>query len=316
MAKFIESKSKFRKQMIMLAIWARKITLPGFDKTPLYDVSRFFWNGIVNGAISTRASAIAFSFFLAIFPAVIFFFTLIPYIPISNFQVELLKMLENIIPYNAYISVQNTLEDIATNKRGSLLSIGFIAALFFSTNGIAAMITAFNATVHTFESRTWIAQRLISVLLVIILTILLTIAVSLIIFSQMVLNYLVILDVLENNITYYLLLFGQWIIIIALFFFTISFLYYLAPTKKSEWRFISAGSTLATLLIIITSIGFSFYINHFGRYNKLYGSIGTLIVVLLWLYFNAFVLLIGFELNASISNAHLKKKKPLLLPEK
>jgi len=108
------------------------------------------------------------------------------------------------------------------------------------------------------------------------------------------------------DITYYLITFGKWVVIIALFFFTISFLYYYAPAKKSDWKFISAGSTLATILALLTSLGFSYFVNNFGQYNKLYGSIGTLMVILLWLYFNSFALILGFELNASINNAKLE----------
>lgn len=299
--------SNIKRLRYVTAIKLRKITFPGFDRVPLYDVVLFFWRGIYNGAISLRASSVAFSFFLALFPALIFIFTLIPYIPIDNFQVELIKLLKNFMPVNAYEAIQTTIEDIAMHKRGSLLSFGFIAALIFSTNGIAAMISAFNATILTFESRTWIWQRIISIILVLILTLLITIAIGLLVSSQKLFDLLLNFDWLERNVLFYLLQIGHWIIIFSLFFFAISFLYFLAPAKKTKWRFISPGGTLATILMVITSIGFSYYINNFGQYNKLYGSLGTLIVVLLWLYFNSFVLIIGFELNASISNASLKK---------
>ena len=120
---------------------AKLIKLPFFDGEPLYDVALFFWKGIVDGAISTRASAIAFNFILAIFPAIIFVFTLIPYIPIDNFQQQLLDLFQSILPHNAYIAVQGTIEDIITQPRGGLLSFGFLAAFIFSTNGIVSVIT-------------------------------------------------------------------------------------------------------------------------------------------------------------------------------
>ncbi|MDA3779886.1 MAG: YihY/virulence factor BrkB family protein, partial [Bacteroidales bacterium] len=109
--------------------------------------------------------------------------------------------------------------------------------------------------------------------------------------------------IMQTNFTYYFITFGKWIIIIAFFFFAISSLFYLAPAKKTKWRFISVGSTLATILTLLTSLGFSYFVNNFGQYNKLYGSIGTLMVILIWLYFNSFAILLGFELNASINNA-------------
>lgn len=300
-------KSRINRLKYTTAIKLRKITLPGFDKVPVYDVAVFFKRSLLDGALSVRASSVAFSFFLALFPAIIFLFTLIPYIPIDNFQEELLKLLQNFLPNNAYKTIQSTVEDIAMHKRGSLLSFGFIAALIFSTNGIAAMISAFNATVLTFESRTWIWQRIISVFLVLILTLLITISIGLLVSSQKLFDFILAHDWMEKNLLFYLLQIGHWFIIVSLFFFAISFLYFLAPAKKTKWRFISPGGTLATILMVITSLGFSYYINNFGQYNKLYGSLGTLIVVLLWLYFNSFVLIIGFELNASISNASLKK---------
>ncbi|RLD63366.1 MAG: YihY/virulence factor BrkB family protein [Bacteroidetes bacterium] len=310
MASLKKIKIKLKWKYFRLSAKAKKVTLPGFDGVPLYDVSVFFINGLYKGSISLRASAVAYSFFLALFPAIIFLFTLIPYIPIKNFQTELLHMISGIMPHNAYSTIQTTIEDIVMHKRGGLLSFGFFASLIFSTNGIAAMISAFNVTVNSFENRNWFSIRFISLILVLILTLLTTVAISLITFSQSFLNHLVSIGILHDNITYYLIYFGQFLIIIVAYFLAISFLYYLAPAKKTKWRFISAGSTLSTVLSIIISFIFSFYINHFGRYNTLYGSIGTIIVILLMLYINAFVLLIGFELNTGIKNAQLKKIKP------
>jgi len=279
---------------------ARLIKLPFFDGEPLYDVAVFFWKSMVDGAISTRASAIAFNFILAIFPAIIFLFTLIPYIPIDNFQQELFKLLQSILPQNAFAAIQATIEDILKTKRGGFLSFGFLAAFIFATNGIVSVIAAFNGTIHAIETRSWINQRLVALILAVILTLLMTISIALITVSQTILNYMVENGFLQKNLTYYLLPGGKWLVICALIFFAYAFLFYLAPARKTKFRFISAGGTLATILTIITTIVFSYYINNFGKYNILYGSIGTLVVVMLSFYFNAFILLIGFELNVSI----------------
>jgi len=270
---------------------------------PLYEVAVFFLKGIQKGAIPMRASAVSFSFFLAIFPTIIFVFTLLPYIPIENFQERLLGLLENFMPHNAYETTKDTIADIITNQRGGLLSVGFLAALYFSTNGFNALITAFNATHHEIETRTPFQQRLVSLLLVIISTLLLVIAIGLIISSEIALA-----QIFERgNISYYLIQGGRWLIVFALFYFQISFTYFLGPSRKTKWRFASAGSMFATILTIITSVGFAYYVNNFGQYNKLYGSIGTLIVILLWIYFNSLVVLLGFELNASIHHARQQK---------
>jgi len=279
---------------------ARSIKLPFFDGEPLYNVALFFWKGIVDGAISTRASAIAFNFILAIFPAIIFVFTLIPYIPITNFQQQLLILLQSILPHDAFVAIQGTIEDIITRPRGGLLSFGFLAAFVFATNGIVSVIAAFNGTIHAIETRSWINQRLVALFLAIIFTTLTTLSVALITASQLVMNFLVENGFLQTDFTYYLLLGGKWLVICALFFFGYAFLFYLAPAGKTKFRFISAGGTLATILTIITTIGFAYYINNFGKYNTLYGSIGTLVVVMLSFYFNALILLIGFELNVSV----------------
>ena len=279
---------------------ARLIKLPFFDGEPLYDVAVFFWKSMVDGAISTRASAIAFNFILAVFPAIIFLFTLIPFIPIDNFQQELFKLLQSILPQNAFAAIQVTIEDILKTKRGGFLSFGFLAAFIFATNGIVSVIAAFNGTIHAIETRTWINQRFVALILAIILTLLMTISIALITVSQTIMNYMVENGYLQKNLTYYLLPGGKWLVICALIFFAYAFLFYLAPARKTKFKFISAGGTLATILTIITTIVFSYYINNFGKYNILYGSIGTLVVVMLSFYFNAFILLIGFELNVSI----------------
>ncbi|NVN95046.1 MAG: YihY/virulence factor BrkB family protein [Bacteroidetes bacterium] len=297
------------KPIFLIISFSKQLVLPGFDGIPFFDVSLFFFKGIQKGYITQRASSLSFNFFLALFPAIIFFFTLIPYLPISNFQTTLFEILQTFLPTNAFETVKSTISDIITNKRSGLLSVGFIMTLYFATNGVNAIIDAFNQTYHTVESRSWIRQRLISIFLVVILSVLLIISISLITFGSFILKYLVNHSVLKSQLTIYLLLAGKWIVLLAMLFFSVSFLYYFAPAKKKTFRFISAGSTLATFLILIITLGFNYYVANFSKYNALYGSIGTLIIILMWIYFNAIILLIGFELNASISNAKKKGKE-------
>ncbi len=283
--------------------WAKGVSMPFFDGVPIYNVGLFFWRSIVDGALTTRASAIAFNFFLALFPAILFLFTLIPYIPIPDFQDELFYLIKSVVPESVFGAVEDTVEDIITRPRGGLLSLGFFMALIFSTNGIASMMSAFDATIHSIYRRNWISQRLTSIVLLFILSVLLTLAISLVTGGQALLDYIANHFVLLNRFTYYFFSIGKWVVILALFFFAYSFLYYMAPARKTKWRFISAGGTLATLLSIVLLFGFTFYINNFSTYNKLYGSIGTLLVVLLLIYLLSLILLIGFELNASIYQA-------------
>ncbi len=287
-----------------IVLKAKKITVPFFDGLPLYDVARFFWKGLYDGAITTRASAIAFNFILAMFPAIIFLFTLIPYIPIENFQTQLMNLIQSVLPDNAYLAIQGTIQDIITQPRGSLLSFGFLAAFVFSTNGLVSIIVAFNATIHAIETRNIFSLYTIAFGLSLILTTLTTVSVALITVSRWVMELLLAKQILRFDYVYYMVIGGKWLVILLLFFFAFAFLFYFAPARKMKFRFISAGGTLATLLSILISVGFSFYINNFGKYNTLYGSIGTLVVIMLYFYFMALILLIGFELNASIWSAH------------
>lgn len=304
-------KKRIKKFGERLAKIADAIVLPGFSGLSLLKVARHFWLAITQGAVDIRAGAVAYSFFLAVFPSILFLFTLIPYIPIDGFQTELMNLLQDVMPQKIFSLVENTIADIAQNKRGSLLSIGFAAALIFSTNGVNTLISAFNETVNSFETRNWFERRAISLLIVVIISLLLSISIGLIIFSEKIINFLVSSNILQDDFTIYLLLIGRWLVIIALFYFAIAFLYYLAPSRHAEFKFFSPGSTVATILGIVSSVGFSFYINNFSRYNTLYGSIGTLIILLLWFYINALVLLVGFELNASILNAKRKHLEDL-----
>jgi membrane protein len=308
MSKGLLNQDKYKRIGEHLIEHAEKISLPFFDGVPLYDVALFFWRSIVNGSITTRASAIAFSFFIAFFPFVIFLFTLIPYIPIENFQAELMELIQEVVPGGVFDTIEDTLATILNQPRIDLLSLGFFMALIFSTNGLASMMSAFDATIHSIYRRSWLSQRLAAILLLFILSILLTIAIALLTGGQALINYLERENFLQDSFTFYLLTVGKWIVVVALFFFSYSFLYYMAPAKKSKWRFISAGGTLATVLSIIAIAGFSFYINNFSQYNILYGSIGTLLIILLLMYLMSLILLIGFELNASIYEAQSRKE--------
>ena len=291
-------------------IWvSKRIVFPGFDGMPLYDVTRFFFNGLAKGYINSRASAISFSIILAIFPFLIFLFTIIPFIPIQNFQLVLLDIIQDFLPASTWESVEGTIVDVITRPRSGLLILNFILTLYFSTNGINSLIEAFNNTAHTIETRTLVKQYLISIVLVIILSVLLIISIGLMTFGSSLLD-LIFPDIVTRSYFYLLTMESlRWLLVIALLLMAISFLYFLAPAKRGRYRFISAGSMMATILVIITTMGFNFYVDNFARYNALYGSIGTLLIVLVWIYLNSISLLIGFELNASIMNAGMGKEK-------
>lgn len=287
----------------------RKLVLPGFDGVPISQVITFVIKGFRKGVLVTRASSIAFNLLMALLPASIFLFTLIPFIPIPNFQQELIRLFENILPSNAFNFLETTIIDIVTHKSSGLLLFMFIATIIFSTNGIHAVIHAFVVSAHTFKTRSWVNQRKISVVLLLIVIFMISISGFLVIFGKIFVTRLVVLHIIKRRFVIYFLIFLRWLLIVLLLFLAISFLYYFAPAKKTGFKFFSPGSTIATLLFILTSLGFSAYVNHFGQYNKLYGSVGTLMVILIWLYLNSIAILIGFELNVSIMAARAEDEE-------
>ena len=279
---------------------AKQVSFPGFDRVPAFNVLLFFFRGIRDGRVIARAEAVSFNLVLAVFPAILFLFTLIPLIPVDNFQNDLLLLIQSILPASTYLVVQRIIEDIITIKHGGLLSFGFAFALVFSTNGIVALIDAFNVSIHVEESRSWWMQRAVAFVLVVSLFSLVTIGVSLMTITHRLLDFLVLKELMIQGWFYYMVNIGKWVVILGVFYFAYSFLYYWGPSKKSQYRFISAGASLATVLSILLTTGFGFYIDHFSRYNALYGSIGTLPIIMLMIFFYALAIIIGFELNVGI----------------
>jgi membrane protein len=300
----------FNRQLHKSGDTLRRISFPGSKGVPVYDVLVFFFRGLTRGSLNIRASAIAFNFLLAVGPGIIFVLTLIPFLPIQNFETELMEILYDIIPENSYIAIETLMDEIFM-KHASLQIFGFLVTVFFAVKGLNGVTEAFNATYHTVETRPWIESRLVSLLLVFILFILISLSSLLLFFSKLGIKILFEAGVVKAYGTVILLQTGKWMIIFFLSFFAISFLYYLAPARKTKWRFFSPGSFMATLLAIIASILFSYFVNHFAPFNRFYGSIGTLIAMMLWMNFSALALLIGFELNASIRNARLKSNEPI-----
>jgi len=292
------------------ARYAGRITLPGFDKLRLLEVLRFFIVGLQQGSINARAATMSWHFFMAIFPTLIFLITLIPFIPIRNFQVVLFEMIRGIIPNSTFNVVQGILTDIIASHHGKLLSIGFIATLYFGTNGFNAMFHAFNKSIHVKETRKPWKQRLIAIALGLVLTVLLVVCIALMIGSE----YLIKELIHEGPFLPVLLVIGRILFLGLLTIVAISLFYHYGPAKPVHWRFLSPGAVLATILILLSWEGFALYINNFDSYNKLYGSLGTIIVLQLWIYINSLMLLIGFELNAGIDAAR-KNRASLKMPK-
>jgi membrane protein len=282
---------------------SKMLSLPGFRGIPLYDVIQFFLGQVKTAGMTERASAIAFNFVMAIPPAIIFLFTLIPYFPIpSKVEQELYDLIRDVVPGEKNNSlIINFLRDFINNPRNELLSLGFILSLFFSSNAVMGIMRSFDKNYIGFRKRRTLEKRATALKITTILFVLIIMCILLLIGREEVLNYIGITNRVVINIINNL----RWIIIVFLFFASISLIYRNAPAVHKKWRMVNPGSILATFLMILFTMGFSWWVNHFGRYNELYGSIGTVLILMLLIYFNSLVLLIGFELNVSISS--LKK---------
>jgi membrane protein len=250
--------------------------------------------------IDVRAAAVAYNFTLAVFPTIIFLFSLLPYMPIDHLDLKMIGFLKGTIPKNLHGDLTELIREIVNKKRGGVLSFGFIFALYASTSGIMALIRSFNLTYKTNENRGFIKERVIAVALNFLLTFVLLIAFVAFILGNFILKMLAKKDLIEYNFTYYLTKSLTYLSIFSVFFFTISIIYYYAPAIHKRWKFFNAGSITASFLTISVTNIFSYYLVNFASYHKIYGSIGSLIALMVWLYFIALILIVGFEINASI----------------
>jgi membrane protein len=295
-----------------LIAWMRKVKFKKWDNVSLYKVIKLFTRNLMQDEILNRANGVAFSFILSIFPAIIFLFTLIPYvsqlIPEVNSE-SIMSFLSQILPESMYDTIASTVQDIVSNQRGGLLTFGFVFSLYLATNGMMSLMGAFNACYKTNDKRGGIKTRLIATALTINLAVVLILAIILLVVGQLLLEYFLSnlneyawLEGIDSFTVY--LLFGlRFMVIFIVFFLAVSTIYYFGPAIHYNWRFFSIGSLLATLLILGISYGFSYYITNFGTYNKVYGSIGVLIALMIWIQLITVVLLIGYEINASIHDA-------------
>ncbi len=281
---------------------SKSLVLPGFDRIPLYDVIVFFLKETARESLAERAAAMSFNFLLAIPPFFIFILTLVPYIPLQNIEPTLYDLAESLTPnYNSYIIVRDMIHDFLYTQRNTLLSFAFILSFYYSSNGVMGMLNSFDKMLPGFNQRVWWQTRLTALKLTLFLVILLLVTIALIITQGAILKLIMQELNIRDSFTQFIIGLARWTLIILLFFSIISVIYRFGPATKKKWKFISAGSTFATISMIVVTLGFSFYVTNFAQYNKIYGSIGTILVIMLVVYFNSFILLIGFELNTSIS---------------
>jgi membrane protein len=302
--------------------WSKRTSLPGFFKVPIYDVVVFVFHETQRFDLFTRANSIAFSFFLSLFPSILMLFTIAPFLlgffaqfipELSSFNHILEDEIQRVMPGQAGAMVFEFVHDITTKPRVGLLSFGFFLAIYFSSNGMMAMMQSFQKSYRdTFKRRGAMRKRMVAVMLTGLVGLMVILSVVFIILGSVVINWFSELVNLTQAGEHALRLL-RWFAILILFYFSIALLYRYGSSTYRRFSLFSPGTTLATLLSILSSLAFSYYIDEFNRYdsyNKFYGSIGTIIIVMLWIQLNSLILLIGFELNAAIAvNRDLKARK-------
>ncbi len=284
--------------------WSKKTSLPGFKQVPIYYVTKFFIQELQKESITIRANSIAYSFFIALFPFILFLITLVSFLQFRSVTEYLNTLHESIQPVipksmDAFI-FDDVINGIFTLHRGDLLSLGVILAIYFASNGVLSLIHGFEKKYESYNRRNILKQRLIAIILTIILGFLLFIGLSLILISEnVVVKMLEIAKLDRFSVT--IILVARWVIILGLFYSIISIIYRFGPNLKTKSSYFSPGANVATIGIVITSLVFAYYLNRFGRYNAIYGSLGAIIITLLMIQINASIILIGYELNASIA---------------
>lgn len=284
----------------------QEIKIPGLEGMSLYHLLRLYTNGIIEGALTSRAGSIAFSFFIALFPFALFTLTLIPFVPIDGFQEDFIDFIFKLMPSkDSADAVSGVLHDIAINKYGGLLSFGFLLSILLMTNGVNAVLSGFEYTHHKIENRSIFKQYLVSLGISLVLSCLLFLTVGIIVFLEFLINSLNN-DGIVNDAGLWIGII-QIIIMIMVILITISIFYYFGTKEGHKISFFSPGTVLTAILFVINFEIFKIYLLKFAQYNQLYGSIGTVLVIMLFIWLNSIILLLGFELNTSLIQLRNKK---------
>jgi len=306
MTKHVEDKLDKIPVVNLLVKFFKNIKLPGFEGLSIYDLFEMYFIGIVQGALTTRASAIAFSFFTAIFPFLLFIIILIPFIPFSNFQVEFLQFLESFLPpQTSEFFNDNIFENISINNQGGLLSSVFVLSILLMANGVNAVFSGFEHSYHDQLTRNAFKQYLYALGVAIILAFLLIVTVGVFGYFQI---YIITplyesisgQEIDSSNSGLYWMLFAKYAFFTIMVYTATATLYYFGTKEGRHTSFFSIGAIFTTLLILLSSYLFGLYIDNFSKFNELYGSIGALLILLFYLWLNANIILLGFELNVTL----------------
>lgn len=253
---------------------------------------------------SGMSAQLAYYFLLSLFPLLIFLLTLIPLFNIEQSQIT--EAINNNAPGDTATLITGVVEDVMSNSSGGLLSFGLIAALWSASNGMTALMNAFNVAYEVEDSRNFFVAKGLSILFTIIMVLVFATALALPVFGGQIGNYLFGTVGLEQQFKWIFNL-VQVALPVIITFIVFSALYTLAPHVKISWKSVLPGALFATVVWLGASFLFGIYVNNFSNYSKTYGSIGGIIVLMLWLYLTGFIIIIGAQINAIIR--HNKDRK-------
>lgn len=274
-----------------------------------YDVTTYFFKQIDKLGLNERASAISFNLIMALPAAILFLFSIIPYLPQSaDLQTEVLGLFKDITPNSStYIFIRNLLNGLMERQVG-LFSFGFVLLVYYASNAMIGVIRTFDRSVLE-NKKYFLHKRLRAIKLTLILIVLVLASATLLIGQDQFALLLKSLFHLKRKARIQWWNGVRWFILVGFLFYGIGLIYKFAPSVKKRWSLLSPGSFLATILTLLTTIILSYWVNHYARFDKVYGSIGTVLVIMLLIRFNALILLIGFELNVSIMYLTAQKEK-------
>ena len=312
-SKFVKVRKYIEDLIARVKSVLRLIVIPGFDGVPLYDVLVYFIRGFTKVNLIDRAAAVAFNVFLALFPTILFLFTLIPYFPLQNVTANILEALQTILPPGTYESVSSTITQIMSIEHGGLMSIGLLLAFYFSTSAVSSFFRGFNMGDKEFGQISFIKLQVYSILVMLMFVVLLLLSIVLITVGQRLLPVLFVKMHFYSGFTVLMINILRWLIVIFALIVAMSLLYHFGNPRSKRFKLFTPGSLLFTGLFIVGTMLFNFYISNISTYNLLYGSIGGLIIFVIWIYFNCILILIGYELNKSITKASTFKFPDMML---
>lgn len=289
----------------ILTNWTKRVVVPGTDGLSLFEIGRFFFMEMRDAKMNVRCAAVTYNFLMAIPPTMLFFFSMVPYLPLKGVQKTILETLKLVIPNEKlYSNVRRMIVDFMNHQRGDLLSIGILFTLFYSSNGIMGLIRSFEKShLSMYVERSGFKKRWVAIKLTIMLMGVVLLSIIALIIQRNDLNKL--LQNLFGSVVFVKSI--SLVIVLLMMFSTIAMIYKYGPSYKEQVKFVSVGAVFATVVSITSTIIFFFLVNNFINYNKVYGSIGTLMAFMAWMWLNTFIILIGYELNVSILQGKISR---------